>query len=629
MMDALRSSAGSWIAKIFIALLAMSFGIWGIADVFRGHTTDVLARVGSEKITGQEYRRALDRQIRAFSERQGVQITAEQAKSIGLDRQVLAQLLQGASLDAQASSLGLAISDAMIAERIAANKAFQGPDGQFDPNRFRQILERNGLSEGEVVRLEKENLLAGGIVDALTSGTAIPKTMAQIAWRHGNEQRDAKYFVISSEKIVVPAPSDSDLKSFYDSHPESFSVPERRTVAMVAVTPDSVAPSITVKDDELAKEYDKRKQKYAIPERRRIERIPFPTLEEAQKAHTRIMGGTPFATVATDRGFTDKDTVLDKVSKEEMRDPAVADVAFALKDGEVSQPVQGRLSVFLVKASNIEPGRERSFDEVKDTLRNELQLERARDVIIDLHGKIEDGRGGGATLEEVARENKLPLKVFGPMDRNGTGLDGKDVPDMPVKSELLKAAFESDVGVDNEPLSTSDDGFIWYEVREVKPAQRKPFEVAKPEVAQAWTDRQRREKLTEAAKGLVKRAEQGTKLEDLAREQASEVKTQNGIKRGQSSEAFDTAAVAALFAVPENGFASALEGDGKHAKIMQSTPVMTQPFDASSADVRKITELLSESLSTDISSLYLAELQHDLGVSLNDALWQQVNGQSG
>jgi peptidyl-prolyl cis-trans isomerase D len=629
MMEALRSSAGSWIAKIFVALLAMSFGIWGIADVFRGRTTDVLARVGSEKITGQEYRREFDRQVRAFSERQGVQITPEQARAIGLDRQVLAQLLQGASLDAQAANLGLAISDGMIAERIAANKAFQGPDGQFDPNRFREILARNGLSEGEIVHLEKESLLAGGIVDALTSGTEIPKTMAQIAWRHGNEQRDVKYFVIGSDKIVIPAPSDSDLKSFYDSHPQSFSVPERRTVAVIAVTPDTVAPSIAIKDEELAKEFESRKEKYAIPETRRVERIPFPSVEDAQKARTRIMAGTPFETVGTEHGFTDKDMVLDKVGKSDMRDPAVADVAFALKDGEVSQPVQGRLSVFLVKASNIEPGRQRSLEEVKDQLRKELQLERAKDIIIDLHGKIEDGRGGGASLEEVARENKLPLKVFGPMDHNGIGVDGKDIADIPAKPELLKAAFESDVGVDNEPLSTSDDGFIWYEVREVKPAQRKPFEEAKPAVAQAWTDRQRREKLAEQAQALVKRAEQGSKLEDLAREQGSEIRTQNGVKRGQSSESFDNAAVAALFAVPENGFAYALESDGKHAKIMQSTPVLGQPFDANSADVRRITQLLSQSLSTDISSLYLAELQRYLGVSLNDALWQQVNGHNG
>jgi peptidyl-prolyl cis-trans isomerase D len=629
MMEALRSSAGSWIAKIFVALLAMSFGIWGIADVFRGRTTDVLARVGSEKITGQEYRRAFDRQVRAFSERQGVQITPEQARAIGLDRQVLARLLQDASLDAQAASLGLSVSDAMIADRIATNKAFQGPDGQFDANRFREILARNGLNEGEVVHLEKESLLAGGIVDALTNGTEIPKTMAQIAWRHGNEQRDVKYFVIGSDKIVIPTPSDSDLKSFYDSHPQSFSVPERRTMAVIAVTPDGLAPSIAVKDDELAKQYESRKEKYAIPETRRVERIPFPSIEEAQKARTRIMQGTPFESIGTERGFSNKDMVLDKVSKNDMGDAAVADVTFKLKDGEVSQPVQGRLSVFLVKASNIEPGRQRSFDEVKDKLRNELQLERARDVIIDLHGKIEDARGGGASLEEVARENKLPLKVFGPMNQNGTGVDGKDIPDMPAKSELLKAAFESDVGVDNEPLSTSDDGFIWYEVREVKPAQRKPFGDAKAEIAQAWTDLQRREKLTAAANALVKRAEQGSRIEDLAREQASEVKTQNGLKRGQSSEAFDGAAVAALFAVPDNGFAYALESDGKHAKIMQSSPVLAQPFDVNSMDVRKISEFLSQNLATDISSLYLAELQRNLGVSLNEALWQQVNGHNG
>ena len=79
MMEALRSSAGSWIAKIFIALLALSFGIWGIADVFRGRTSDVLASVGGKKITGEEYRRAFDRQVRVFSQQQGVQITPDQA----------------------------------------------------------------------------------------------------------------------------------------------------------------------------------------------------------------------------------------------------------------------------------------------------------------------------------------------------------------------------------------------------------------------------------------------------------------------------------------------------------------------------------------------------------------------
>ena len=128
-------SAGSWIAKIFIASPeALSFGIWGIADVFRGGTSDVLASVGDKKITGEEYRRAFDRQVRVFSQQQGVQITPDQARAIGLDRQVLAQLLQEASLDAQAAKLGLAISDAMIAERITSNKAFQGPNGQFDAN---------------------------------------------------------------------------------------------------------------------------------------------------------------------------------------------------------------------------------------------------------------------------------------------------------------------------------------------------------------------------------------------------------------------------------------------------------------------------------------------------------------
>ena len=450
--------------------------------------------------------------------------------------------------------------------------------------------------------------------------------MSQIAWRHRNEQRDAKYFTLTSEKITIPQPSDSELKSFYDQNPHSFMVPERRTVAVLPVTPDTVASSIALTDDELRKAYDSRKDQYEVPETRRVEQIAFPSVEAAEAARAKIMQGTSFAQIGTERGFSDKDMALGKVSKEEMRDADAADAAFALKDGEVSQPVRGKLSVYLVRASELTPGRQKSFDEVKETLRKDLQLERARDAIIELHGKIEDGRGGGATLEEIARENQLALKVLGPMDANGAGTDGKDVGDIPAKPELLKAAFESDVGMDSEPLTTKDDGFIWYEVREVKPAARKPLNDARQEVIEAWTAGKRRDQLLDQAKALQKRAEQGAKLEDLAREVGSEVKTQTGIKRGQSSEPFDSNAVSALFAVPESGFAVAIEGDGKSARIMQSSPVMLQPFNGNSPEVRQISELLSKSLSGDITSLYLGELQQLLGVTINEERWQQTQG---
>ena len=78
-------------------------------------------------------------------------------------------------------------------------------------------------------------------------------------------------------------------------------------MATLTVTPQAVAPSITLSEEELAKQFESRKDKYAIPETRRIERIPFPSVEEAQQARARIMQGTPFATVGSERGFTEKD----------------------------------------------------------------------------------------------------------------------------------------------------------------------------------------------------------------------------------------------------------------------------------------------------------------------------------
>ena len=59
MMDTMRNSAKSWVAKILIGLLAVSFGVWGIADVFRGFDAGFLAKVGKVEITARSSARPM------------------------------------------------------------------------------------------------------------------------------------------------------------------------------------------------------------------------------------------------------------------------------------------------------------------------------------------------------------------------------------------------------------------------------------------------------------------------------------------------------------------------------------------------------------------------------------------
>ena len=116
MLDVFRRASKGWTAKILMGLLVLSFGIWGIADVFRGFTTGALATVGGRKISVDEAQRLYQQRLRYYSEQSGKAITPEEARKLGLDRLVLAELLRDAALDSEASNMKLAISDAQIAD---------------------------------------------------------------------------------------------------------------------------------------------------------------------------------------------------------------------------------------------------------------------------------------------------------------------------------------------------------------------------------------------------------------------------------------------------------------------------------------------------------------------------------
>lgn len=132
MLETLRKSASGIVAKILMGLLILSFGIWGIADVFRGFGSQTLATIGSSEITVPEFRQLYQERLQQISQQLKRGITPDQARAFGLPDQVLNERLAEAALDDQASSLGLALSDEEIAKRVQQNPAFFGPSGSFD-----------------------------------------------------------------------------------------------------------------------------------------------------------------------------------------------------------------------------------------------------------------------------------------------------------------------------------------------------------------------------------------------------------------------------------------------------------------------------------------------------------------
>ena len=146
-LDTLRKGAGRAFGMILIGMLVISFAIWGVADIFTGYGKQTLISVGDTEITPQDYLRAQQEVLRAMSAQVGRSLSLQEARALGLDRQVLERLIGGAAVDNHAKALHLGISNDALLEQIKSDPAFKDGTGNFSPGLFAQALQSISMNE--------------------------------------------------------------------------------------------------------------------------------------------------------------------------------------------------------------------------------------------------------------------------------------------------------------------------------------------------------------------------------------------------------------------------------------------------------------------------------------------------
>jgi peptidyl-prolyl cis-trans isomerase D len=350
----------------------------------------------------------------------------------------------------------------------------------------------------------------------------------------------------------------------------------------------------------------------------------FPDAEAAKKAKDRILAGEDFLAIAKELGFDEKSISLGERRKNDIPDDLLAEAAFALPLNTVSDPVQGRLSTVLLRVTKITPEVQKTLDEVKAELTSRIQLEQAKSQILDLYNSVEDARAAQTPFEEIAGKAGIPIVTLAAVDERGLDKDGKPA-ELPYKDQVLQALFASDVGVENDALQEGD-AYVWYEVREVTPSALRPFDEVKDKVKADLIAKKLNELALDKARKLAERGNAGATIDTLAGESGAQVQEIRSIKRNETVNGFDGAAIAAVFSVPENGFTSAIQPDGRSAKVIQALPVLGLTFDPASPESKTLGDTLAEGAKGDLNGMFLTALQDEFGWSIDEALWQKITG---
>lgn len=625
MLTWLRMAAGTWVAKLLLIMLVLSFAVWGISgQITSGIGSNVLT-AGDTRVSVTEYRLAYDRQLSLLSQQLGTQITREQAQAFGVDNQVLSQLVAGAVLDEQAREMRLGLSRDRLAVLTAEDPAFQGPDGRFNRAQFEWVLRQIGMRAEDYLKSREQVAIRQQIVEAVSDGIVAPDTFLRAVSLYQGEDRTVEYLVLPRALVEpVEEPSSDTLSAWFEERKAGYGAPEYRRIAYVKLEPEDIADPAAVSDEEVRAFYEQHIDRFTTAERRAIDQLVFADEAAARAALDKVRGGASFDDIVAGEGKTPGDVRLGTFDRQAIADQAIAEAAFALQAGEVSEVVAGTFGPVLLRVAEIEPEVVKPLAEAAQDIRHDIALDDAHRIIVNVYDSYEDARAAGSSMVEAAAQQRLSMVTVEAVDRSGRTPGGTILTDLPLSDELLNEAFDAEVGVENAPLNIGSSGYLFYEVEGITPARERPLDEVREEVLADWIAVETATRLAARAAEIEKELADGRPMAEIADELGLQVETRRGLKRDANDAGLGDAGVAAAFSVGR-GDTGVVSGPDGQSQIVFSIAEVIPPAGAGPDAVPEaLRDNFATGLGNDLLDQLVIRLQTQYPVTVNQGAIQQA-----
>ena len=619
MLQFLRSRVSGVFGILLIAVLVLAFGLWGIADTFTGFSNAEIATVGSQKIERTEYQIRYMQRTQDLSRQLGTPITPAAARNLGIEAQIMSTLLGSAALKEAADEMGLAHGDAAIAKSIVADANFAGPDGSFDEPTFRAVLRQNGLNEKLFVSDQRRFHILEQLSAATVDDGLVPDTLVDGLFKHFMERRVARYLILTLDQTDdVGDPTAEELESFFEQTKLRFAEPEKRSAQALVVSPARFAELISIDQATLQEEYELNLDKYSVPERRSIDQLVLADDAEVDAVRKLLEEEAAFAEIVNAVGQTLDNTDLGTVERGDLISSDLADIAFEMEQGAISEIIEGPLGYVVLRVRDITEGATLPLELVADQLRSEIVYDRALDDMIAFSETVEDELAGGETLASIGQRFDLDVIELDEINNDGTLSDGKKPVLLARYDNITPVLFESAVGEEIPMLEMEDGTYVWTRLTGITPSKVPPLDDIREAVAAQWETAEKTKLLQAMAEHMVKKGNEIGSFKKVAEDFDREPLLSEPMTRQVSNDTFSDEAVTQLFAVKKGNFAWANVGFGGEIIVMQVEDII----DAEVKD-GEAKELIftgeQRKYYVDLTNQFVRSLQQDYGVSINQA----------
>jgi len=479
--------------QIVLAIIILPFAFFGIDSYFReSGGAQVVANVGSHKITLAEFQQALrDRQemMRQLGGGDPARFDTAELRFAVLDGMILQRLL----IDHAVRS-GMTVSERQLQAIINEISGFQ-EEGRFSFERYQQFLKAQGMTPVSFENRLRQDVLTQHMSAAYAGSSFVPRTVAERLAKLNEEQREVSQVVISPERFLPEVKLEADAaKKYYDANQDEFRVPEQVRVDYVVLSAGVLLDQVRIDPAEVKKFYDEHASRFRVPEARQAGHILITAEGGAADARQKALGRAQelsqqlrqkpdrfpeFAKQhSRDPGSAGKGGDLGYLVRGTMKDvPQFEEKLFAMKVGEISEPVESSYGYHIIRLAGVRAEAGRSFDDV----RREIDLELRKQQVARRFAELAENFNNTVfeqsdSLQPAAALLKAEVRRSGWVTRTRAEEPELNNP------RLLQAVFSEDVLTNKrntEAVEAAPGVLVAARVAEHRPASVQAFEDVK------------------------------------------------------------------------------------------------------------------------------------------------------